>query len=409
MLKLFFLLFSACLLVACSHRQGKYEIFKHSVTNKPYVIMVSFDGFRWDYPDSVVCPNLNKIASEGVRSELVPCFPTKTFPNHYSLATGLYPDHHGIVQNTFFATEIKKEYIMGKPSAVENGEFYGGEPIWVTAEKQNVRTAACYWVGSEARIKGFKPTYWKSYSNKMPDNARVDTLEGWLKQPPAYRPHLIAMYFDEPDHTGHDNGPSSDQTRSAVKRMDEILGRILNKIKNSKLADSINLIVCSDHGMQSISDSKVEVVKEYIEEDWCTKIYTGNPVFLIKAKAGKEAMIEAGLKKAKHLKFWKTNTLPERLHYGTNPRCLDYVVVADSAYSLKWSETDKIGKGGHGFDNRNRNMHAIFYAKGPAFKKNLRFHKFDNIDIYPMIAKILDLKPEKVDGSLDNVKEILSH
>lgn len=369
--------------------------------------MVSFDGFRFDYPDSVECPNLEKIAEEGVKSELRPCFPSKTFPNHYSMVTGLYPDHHGIVQNTFFATDLNREFAMAKQASVENGSFFGGEPIWVTAEKQNVRTAMFYWVGSEARIKGFRPSYWKRYRDKTPTETRIDTLEAWLKLPPAYRPHYIGLYFDEPDRSGHQTGTSSGETRSAIKQTDEIVGKIMAKIKKSAIADSINIIFCSDHGLQSTSECKVEVLQNYIEESWCERIYTGNPVFLIKAKAGKEKLIEAGLKKAKHLKFWKHHQLPERLHYGTNPRCLDYVVAADSAYSLKFAETDKIDKGAHGYDNNNRNMHAIFYAQGPAFKKNVRHPLFNNIDIYPMVAKILGITPEKVDGSLENVAGML--
>jgi alkaline phosphatase D len=170
MFKLAVPLLLACLLCACVQKQNKTSIFANSNTKKPYVVMVSFDGFRWDYP------NLRAVANAGVSAELVPCFPTKTFPNHYSIATGLYPDHHGIVQNTFYAPDLKREYTMGSQSAVENGAFYGGEPIWVTAEKQNVRTASFYWVGSEARIKGFRPTYWKTYKCKIAEKSRIDTL-----------------------------------------------------------------------------------------------------------------------------------------------------------------------------------------------------------------------------------------
>ena len=191
---------------------------------KNYVVLVSLDGFRWDYNKLYKTPNLNKLAAEGVKADrLIPSFPTKTFPNHYTIATGLYPDHHGLIDNSFPAPDLGLFYRMGDRTTVENPLFYGGEPVWVTAEKQGVRTASFYWVGSEAPVGGMHPTYWKKYTETSTYEARIDTVIKWLGYPPEKRPELVTLYFDEPDKTSHDFGPVSLQTELVVERLDDSL------------------------------------------------------------------------------------------------------------------------------------------------------------------------------------------
>ena len=148
---------------------------------KNYVLIVSFDAFRWDYTKIYKTPNLNKLASEGVKADrLISSFPTVTFPNHYSIATGLYPDHHGLINNTFFAPELNLMYRIGDRKAVENPAFYLGEPMWITAKKQGLKTASFFWVGSEAPVQGMQPDYWKKYDSKVTYSERIDTVIKWF-------------------------------------------------------------------------------------------------------------------------------------------------------------------------------------------------------------------------------------
>ncbi|MCF7802192.1 MAG: ectonucleotide pyrophosphatase/phosphodiesterase, partial [Candidatus Marinimicrobia bacterium] len=216
---------------ACSvqiHTQSSEEV---SPRQKPYVVMLSLDGFRWDYAAKVPTPNLDYIAANGVQADaMIPSFPTKTFPNHYTLATGLYPDHHGIIQNTFYANDLQAGYSIGNREAVENGAFYGGEPIWITARKQGLKTASYFWVGSEADVQGLHPDIWKIYEHNFPFESRVDSVIAWLQLPEAIRPQLIMYYFHEPDAVGHHAGPDSPETTQMVMKLDSLVGRFLNQL-----------------------------------------------------------------------------------------------------------------------------------------------------------------------------------
>jgi len=388
------------LFAGCTH--------KRSEQSKPYVVMLSMDGFRWDYTDHVPTPNFDKIAMQGVKAQsLKPSFPTKTFPNHYSIATGLYPDHHGIVLNTFYDPATDREYSISNREAVEDGSFYGGEPIWVTAEKQGMISGSYFWVGSEAEIAGHRPTYWKKYDHDFSYGQRVDSVIAWLQKPEEIRPHLILWYLDEPDHSGHKFGPESIELRNKVAELDSILGVFLTKVEALPNADEINIIITSDHGMGSISNDRRVNIGDLLQADWADKMLGYNPNFNIKSNPEHAGDIYEALKDKQGLKVWYSDSLPERLHYGTNPRCLDFVVLADSSWSLVPDSSKRVGNGAHGFDNANSDMHAIFYAYGPAFKVNYVSPTFENVDIYPLICEILGLEPASVDGKLEHVNGLL--
>ncbi len=375
---------------------------------KPYVVMLSLDGFRWDYADKAPTPNLDRIAKMGVKAEsLKPCFPSKTFPNHYSMATGLYPDHHGIVLNSFYDPETQRQYGIFDRKAVEDGSFYGGEPIWNTADKQGMKSGTFFWVGSDADIEGMHASYWKKYEHKFPFEQRIDSVISWLQLPEEVRPHLILWYMHEPDSKGHHFGPDSDEIKKEVVYLDSLVGVFLNKLEALPIGKKVNVIVTSDHGMGNISNDRVVVIEEAMNMDFVEMVQGYNPNFLIKAKEGFLDSIYLQLKKVQHITCWKSGELPERLHYGNNPRTLDIVVVADSSWSLISKEKNKVGKGTHGYDNNNKDMHAIFYAYGPAFKSNYTASTFTNVDIYPLIANILGLQPAKTDGDIENVKGML--
>jgi len=397
------LILSLMLIIFSGFRKDSRKQFKN------YVVLVSFDAFRWDYYKLYNTPNLNKMALDGVKADrLIPSFPTKTFPNHYSIATGLYPDHHGIVDNSFAAPDLGLFYRMSDRAAVENPAFYDGEPIWATAEKQGAKAASFFWVGSEAPVGGSYPSYWKKYDGKVTYSERIDTVIKWLSYPLEKRPELVTLYFDEPDLTSHDFGPVSAETGKEVERLDSIIGVIRQKISTLPDARRINLIVLSDHGMGPVSSDKYINLRAVIPERMISSMSGGSPVYSINTKAGKLDSAIMLLNKVKGMKAWKKSELPAKWNYGTHPRIPEIVVVADSSWSLGTRADGSSVKGGtHGYDNSNSDMFSIFYAVGPAFKKNYSFNELNNVDIYNLICKILDLKPAPNDGNLEHIKGLL--
>jgi predicted AlkP superfamily pyrophosphatase or phosphodiesterase len=383
-----------------------------SDTRKPfknYVVLVSFDAFRWDYNQLYNTPNLNKFAKDGVKADrMIPSFPTKTFPNHYTIATGLYPDHHGLVDNSFPAADLGLFYRMGDRAAVENPAFYGGEPMWVTAEKQGVKSASFFWVGSEAPVGGIHPSYWKKYDGTVTYRARIDTVIKWLVYPRENRPELVTLYFDEPDLTSHEYGPKSAETGKVVMKLDSIVGVIREKISKLPDAKKINLIIVSDHGMGPISSDKYINLKAIVPNRMIASISGGNPVYLINAAEGKQDSVLFFLNSVKGMKAWKKSEVPAKWHYGTNPRIPEIVALADSSWSLGTRPNGSSIRGGaHGYDNSDSDMFSIFYAAGPAFKKNYHLKELNNVDIYNLVCRILDIKPAPNDGDSEHIKEML--
>jgi predicted AlkP superfamily pyrophosphatase or phosphodiesterase len=388
-------LFSVLYIVSTGFSEGRRKPFKN------YVVLVSFDAFRWDFDKMYKTPNLNKLAAEGVKAgRLVSSFPTNTFPNHYSIATGLYPDHHGLINNSFFAPDLNLTYRMGDRAAVENPDFYEGEPIWVTAEKQGVRAASFFWVGSEAPVRGIQPAYWKKYDTNVTYGARIDTVVKWLSYPEASRPELVTLYFDEPDATGHDFGPVSPETGKVVNMLDSLLGDLRNKLAKLPYSKRINLIVLSDHGMAPVSSEKYINLKSVVPERMIVSISGGNPVYSINPAVAKSDSVLLLINQTPGVKAWLKENLPERWHYGSNPRIPPIVAVADSSWYVGTRPlSGTLSGGAHGYDNRNSDMYAIFYAAGPSFRKNYTIPEMNNTDIYDLICRILDIEPAPNDGN----------
>jgi alkaline phosphatase D len=399
-------LFLFVLFASCS---GKKNVVVESGTLDNYVIVVSFDGFRWDYPNLYDTPNFDDMALQGVKAEyLLPSFPTKTFPNHYTLATGLYPDHHGIISNSFYAPELGGVYRIGDVQMVRNPDAYFGEPIWVTAENQGVKAASYFWVGSEAAIIGVLPSYWQAYNGDIPYTPRVDQVISWLKMPLSKRPGLIFLYFDEPDGIAHRYGPEHQETADVVSYLDSVLGYLRSEITKLEYGDLVNLIVLSDHGMGPTSPDKYVNLYEHIKEEWTVSIIGGSPLYLIQAAEECADSITSALNSVEGVSAWQKEDIPERLHYGTSPRFPGIVVLADSLWSVGTKEDPSGYSGGaHGYDNAFSNMNAIFYAEGPAFKESYSAAPFSNVEVYGIIAEILGLEPASTDGTLENVRHIL--
>jgi predicted AlkP superfamily pyrophosphatase or phosphodiesterase len=401
----FLVLITGILFLSCSGQR-----LKSSKSDDVYVVMLSMDGFRWDYADRVETPNLDYIALNGVQAEYIkPAFPSKTFPNHYTMATGLYPDNHGIVDNNFYCPDLDLTYRLGDREMVENGAFYGGEPIWVTAEKQGITAASFFWVGSEAPVQGIQPTYWKSYDGRVPFENRIDTVIYWLQLPHEKRPHLITFYFQEPDSQGHATGPDSEEIDQLVMRLDSLVGVLVYKLKQLPHYNRINLIVTSDHGMTEVTPERYVDIASYTPRNWYTRTHGGNPMLHVTPLPEKADTIYSILKTVDNINVWRKDEIPERLNYGKNPRIGELVILADSTWSVGWgspSGTYYTG-GAHGWDNAKKDMHAIFYAIGPAFKNGHRHPAIEVVDLYPLIAKIMGLKPAAVDGKLKRVNDML--
>ena len=373
-----------------------------------YVVLVSFDGFRWDYPALYETPNLDKLAAKGVTAErMIPSFPTKTFPNHYTLATGLHPGKHGLVNNTFYAPEFDRIYRMGDRSAVEDGAFYGGEPIWVTASKQGLITGSFYWVGSEAPIKGIQPTYWKRFDDSVPFATRIDSVVKWLGYPSDKRPRLVTLYYEEPDAVAHRHGPVSEATGLMVQHVDSLLGVLVAKLDALPIAKRINLIVLSDHGMSQMSPELYVNLAAIIPQDKILMSLGGNPTYNMDLVDEYIPTALADLNAVEGVTAWHRDSVPEWLHYRDHIRIPDIVVVADSGWSIGMRPGGSSYTGGtHGYDIRNSDMHAIFYAAGPAFRKRQSVDELHNVDIYGIVAAVLGIVPQENDGDIDRSKAV---
>ena len=382
---------------------------------EPYVIMVSFDGFRYDYNTKTETPNLDFMRDNGVKAESIqPVFPSKTFPNHYALATGAYAATNMITANKFYDNEFKEIYQIADKEKVRDAKWYKAEPIWVTAERQDVIAASYFWVGSEAPIKGYLPSIVKAYDHNFPYLARVDSVMSWLQLPEGKRPHLVLLYFDEPDSGGHKFGPENPGIIPIIKRMDDILGYILEGIKKLDIAEEINLVLVSDHGMTTISQEQIIYLEDHISDMDAFFSFTGDPVAQIHLKEQDENVLNKlnkELKNIKHMQAYKREEVPKKYHF-TNRNTGDFVLVANEGWIISKKEKKSYSNGTHGYDPAVKNMHGIFYAMGPKIKSNYKIGTFENIHVYPLICELLGIEPyanapDAPQGRLEVLKEIL--
>ncbi len=396
---------------ACYHHTDKSSSRINDL--KPTVILISLDGFRWDYLEKVELPNFQRLIKTGVRARaMIPAFPTKTFPNHYTIVTGLYPEHHGIVANTMYDPEFDAKFSMSNRDAVKDGRWWGGEPVWVTAEKQGQISAAFFWPGSEADILGIRPTYWKVYDDDFPNTARVDTVLAWLDLPVKRRPTFLTLYFSDVDHAGHDNGPDSPEVKTAIQDIDALLGRLLAGLENRKIFDRVNIIIVSDHGMTTVTSERVIYLDDYLDLDE-VNVVDWNPVVAVRSREMSEGEIYQKLAEAHpHLQVYRKNEVPARLHYQNHRRIAPIIGIADDGWKISSHDRRNTSEqsyttGEHGYDNQLVAMRAIFIAHGPAFKSGLVVKPFQNIHIYNLICHILGLQPASNDGSIDSVRVML--
>ncbi len=379
---------------------------------KPTLILVSFDGVRYDYPSLTQTPALDQIEENGIKANgLKTSFPSKTFPNHLSIVTGLFPENHGIIANRIYDDTTNKFYTLGG-NAVTESKWYQGEPIWVTAEKQGLKTATFFWPGSEAKINGFRPTYYKAYEHQFSYEKRVEQILDWLDLSDDKRPQFLTLYFDEPDSSGHRYGPASSEALIALENVDKQLLNLLQGIKSRNLEDKVNLMVVSDHGMTSLSRDKVLFLDDYIDMD-NVKIIDYSAVVAIRPREGETESVYQKLKDVHpHMQVYRKGEIPEKYHYNNYKFIQPIIGVLDLGWSATThssfdSHTNYPSKGSHGFDPDNQEMNAIFYATGPAFKKGVQLSVIQNTNLYELMCAILKITPAPNDGNLDVFKDVL--
>ena len=403
MKRFFPLLLAACLLFGCKAKDH-------------YTVIISLDGSRWDYADYYEMPFFDSLATVGVKARMEPSYPSSTFPNHYTMATGLVPDHHGLVNNSFWNPDTEHGYSLGDPESRYDPRYYGGEPVWITAQKQGVKCGVVYWVGSDIPIgpEGNEyPTYYRVWDEQphWDFDQRVDEIVRLMSLPKEERPRLVMGYFDEPDHQGHVYGPFAPETKEMAERMDSLMHALFLRLKALPHGNRINFILTGDHGMTEISPERFVAWYDVVPEEWTERIVGNNPTS-IWAREGYVDSLYNRLSQVEHLRVWKHGEVPGYLHYGTSNRLGDLIVDPELGWQFNFAPSRN--KGTHGFDCKETDMMVAFRAVGPDFKSAYEApytegekSSFRNIDLYPLLCKLLGVKPAPVDGKLERIQHIL--
>lgn len=378
------------------------------------VLLISFDGFRYDYLSKVNTPHFDAFAAEGVRADgLVPVFPSMTFPSHYSMATGLYPENSSIIGNTMYDPRFDERYHIADREAVEDPKWYEGEPIWNTVEKQGLTAGTMFWVGSEAPIQNMRPTHWKPFDGRMPFEARIDTVVQWLAHPvDSLRVDFATLYFEHVDKMGHRHGTDSDSLRRAIRRSDRLLGCLEKQMRQAGLWDRTNIIIVSDHGMADLDADKIIELDRLVDMDKIERVIW-SPVTMIQPRPGRTEEVYRALKRREGpYRIYRKEELPRRFHIKNNRRVPDLVMVADLGYTILSQDykprfLKSLPAAAHGYDPSRPAMHAVFLARGPAFREDADVPPFQGIHLYELMSHLLGLRPAPNDGALDSVKILL--
>ncbi len=381
-------------------------------TTDHIVLLVSLDGFRADYINRPAASRLRRLAASGVRAErMIPAFPSKTFPNHYTIVTGLFPEHHGIVANAMFDTVIGRKFAMADTAVTHDPRWWGGEPLWNTVEKQGKKAASFFWVGSDIRINNMLPTWYRTYDGRVPNESRVQTVLEWLSLPAGAGPVFISMYFSDVDDAGHRYGPDAPETDAAIAHVDSMIGTLLDGIASRGLRDRVNVIVVSDHGMTSLAADRVIYLDDYLDLSKVT-IVDGSPVGAFVPAAGYEAEAYARLRTAHpRMQVYRKGEVPARFRFNEHPRITPLIAIADEGWTITTRPAAKRSGpprgGAHGYDNTLQSMGALFVASGPDFKQGAVVPPFQNIHIYELLAGLLKVMPAPNDGSPDSTRALL--
>lgn len=383
---------------------------------RPTVILIAVDGFRYDYFEKYQPKTLNQLARKGVKAKwLIPSFPTKTFPNHYTVATGLYPANHGLVENNVF--DFGVVFTMSKREEVQNPRWWLGEPIWVTAEKQGQKAASFFFPGTEAPIGGIRPSIFQVYNGRVPNEMRVDKILSYLDLPAKKRPTMLTLYFSDVDDAGHEFSPDSEEVKYSVHNVDRYIERLMNGLKARKIDKKVNLIIFSDHGMATYYPKNGVYLDDLFNFELTERIIWTSEIVQIFPKENRANEIIEKLKNIKNASCWLKKDIPERFNYRHGARVAPIICSANEGWLLTsrkrhqdWLESlddAERPRGAHGYDNQIPSMRAIFLAHGGAFKRGFVAEPFENVEIYNLMCKILGLNPAKNDGNFENVKDLL--
>ena len=378
------------------------------------LLLVSIDGLRPTDITDAAMPTLSRLGREGARAEgMRPSYPSLTFPNHYTLVTGLRPDRHGITHNSMWDRELG-EFRLSKRDAVGDGRWWGGEPVWIGAGKAGLRAATLFWPGSEAEIDGTRPQRWTPYDEAVPAAARADTVAGWLLEPASTRPDFATVYFDRVDKASHEHGPASPEADAARRDTDAALGRLVDALKARGELHRINIVIVSDHGFADVPAGHAIAVEDMVPVEEARADSIGQ-VVTFTPKPGFETRAEARLLgRHDHYQCWRRGELPTRWHYGANPRVPPIVCQMDIGWdALPRDQAEKRrtqgDRGSHGFDPALPAMRASFIAHGPAFRAGSRLPVFDNVDVYPLLMRLLHVPAAPNDGNARTFDGVLAH
>lgn len=377
------------------------------------LVLISFDGYRWDYPELVDTPNLDRLIARGVRAEsMIPPYPSKTFPAHYTLVTGLHPGHHGIISNNMRDPRWPEPFGLGLREEVEKQRWWGGEPIWATAQRQGLRSGVYFWPGSESPAGGQQPTHWRRFDATVPFEARVDQALEWLDLPGDDAVRLVAMYFGEPNDSGHRHGPLADETVAAVGRVDDALGRLLDGLQERGRLETTDIVVVSDHGMAQMDIERVILLDDLVELRE-HEVFDQGAILQLFPDEGREEEIFAALQGAHpNLRVFRRGDLPDELHLYDSPRVPPILGIPDVGWEvmtrgrLDWAG-GRVIAGDHGQDPSHPDMRAVFVAAGPSFAGGITVPPIESVDVYNLLAASLGIEPAANDGSAERVEGIL--
>ncbi|XP_060868387.1 ectonucleotide pyrophosphatase/phosphodiesterase family member 5-like [Metopolophium dirhodum] len=395
-----------------------------TVKRHPVTLVVSFDGFRPDYIRPDVTPHMAQFRDASAAPPYMrSAFPTKTFVNHFTMATGLNPETHGVLDNTMFDSHNETMHYTYEQFHYDDSVV----PIWIQNENngEGRHSGVMMWPGSEFPYQGKTPTYIEVYNNSIHWNSRIDTIMSWIedKNQPA---NLVFAYFEEPDRTGHKKGVGSQEIKNQIVRVDDTVKYILEKLKYKNLEEKINLIILSDHGMETVTYDRMVFLDDYVSNMTYKSVITGPNAFILPNMGKFDEVytnLSSGANTTKTFYVFQKKELPDRWHMKNNPRLNGIIyLLAKPSYAFWYSFYQKIldkttkemfRTGTHGYDNDDPLMHALFMVSGPMFKRNFTAQPFDNVDLYPLISHLLALDEaanyaRPVNGTIAGVEQLLS-
>ena len=389
----------ALLLAACA--TGQLPSTTRAPAEPAPVILISIDGFRPDYLDRGNTPTLSRLAREGVRGDMRPSFPSVTFPNHYTLVTGLRPDHHGIIQNRFEdARRPNTNFVYSNPALANDPLWWEeGTPIWVTLERDHIKTGTMFWPGSDYELQGVRPSQWRAFDQTLPGFARVDVLLSWFDLPPAERPRFFTLYFDLVDTAGHRYGPDSPDTNASVAETDAAMARLVEGLRRRHVA--ANIVIVADHGMAVTPPNAVIDVDPLIANVG-RMVFDGQVAGFAPLPGHDADLAQRLVGRKEHGECWRKENIPARFHYGSNARVPMIICLADLGWAYRSASQPWTGppsRGAHGYDNEAPDMRAIFIANGPSFRRGARLPTFDNVSVYPLLMRLMGVAPLTNDGN----------